>query len=259
MSSQFLASVNSHSGLPARSIATTTFSLGRSDLETLDSNQASMGGGALTHPAQPSIALLQPLSRPLAYPVTPPQPSGPRMHPLFAYSPAPLHHAPIQYDVSRTPSVRTVLDSTTGSPVPAHILVQSATDPPILDPDELFLKSHEFPWVIVVGIGPVPTLRVRPADFLSIPQGVIKNLDVLYAIHTSLRARVSPREWEALGNGSREWRKVKLAHERRCRSTGVWDDGRRIDWLGGKNHLVGIELDGSSGYNLGKLVFAQID
>jgi hypothetical protein len=182
------------------------------------------------------------------------------MHPLFAYSR--LHHAPIQYDVGRTPSARTVLDCTTHSPVPAHTLAQPATDPPTAAPDQLVLRSHKFPWTIVVKASPPsPSSKKikRSSSRSSVAGTVITNLDVLYAIHTTLLARVTPEEWEALGNGSKAQRKVTRAYEKRCSVMGDWEGGvRRVDWLSGKTHLTGIEVDKSSGNSVGKLVFARI-
>jgi hypothetical protein len=87
---------------------------------------------------------------------------------------------------------------------------------------------------------------------------VITNLDVLYTVHTTLLSRVTPEEWEALGNGSKAQRKVTRAYERRCSLMGGWEGGvRRVDWLGGKTHLSGIEVDKTSGTNVGKLIFSK--
>jgi hypothetical protein len=188
------------------------------------------------------------------------QPSSLHMHPLFAYSR--LHHAPIQYDVGRAPSARTVLDCTTHSPVPAHTLAQPATDPPTAAPDQLVLRSHKFPWTIVVkASSPTSSSKKvkRSSSRSSVAGTVITNLDILYAIHTTLLARVTPEEWEALGNGSKAQRKVTRAYEKRCSIMGGWEGGvRRVDWLSGKTHLIGIEVDRSSGNGVGKLVFARI-
>ena len=182
------------------------------------------------------------------------------MHPLFAYSR--LHHAPIQYDVGRTPSARTVLDCTTHSPVPAHTLAQPATDPPTAAPDQLVLRSHKFPWTIVVKASSPSSSnkKIKRSNSRSSVTGtVITNLDVLYALHTTLMARVTPEEWEALGSGSKAQRKVTRAYEKRCSMMGGWEGGvRRVDWLGGKTHLIGIEVDRSTGNGVGKLVFARI-
>ncbi len=41
---------------------------------------------------------------------------------------------------------------------------------------------------------------------------------------------------------------------------GGWEGGvRRVDWLGSKTHLVGVEIDKSNeaGENVGKLVFGR--
>ena len=85
----------------------------------------------------------------------------------------------------------------------------------------------------------------------------ISNLDVLYAVHATLMTPVTPEEWESLGHGSRAQQKVTKAYERRCtRMGGGWEGGvRRVDWLGEKTRLVGIEVDKS--VNVGKLIFAK--
>ena len=174
------------------------------------------------------------------------------LHPLFARSR--LRRTPIQYDVGRTPSARTVLDCTTNSPVPEHTLAQSATDPPTVAPDQLLLRSHEFPWTIVVKASSHSSSN--ESKKLKRPN-VVTNLDVIYAIHTTLLARVTPEEWQALGNGSKVQQMVMRAYEKRCPTMGGREGGiRRIDWLGEKTHLIGIEVDRSSVNIVGKLVFA---
>jgi len=72
----------------------------------------------------------------------------------------------------------------------------------------------------------------------------ITNLDVLYAIHATLSVRVTQAEWELLGNGSRAQRKATQAYEKRCTDMGGgWGAGvRRVDFLGGKTKLVGVEI-----------------
>lgn len=89
--------------------------------------------------------------------------------------------------------------------------------------------------------------------------GVITNLDVLYAIHTTLLTPITPEEWEELGHGSKAQLKVTKAYEERCvRMGGGWEGGvRRVDWLGGKTRLVGVEVDKSEGKGVGKLVFGK--
>lgn len=85
-------------------------------------------------------------------------------------------------------------------------------------------------------------------------------MDVLYAVHTMLQTPIIPEEWESLGHGSRAQQKVTKAYEKRCtRMGGGWEGGvRRIDWLGDKTQLVGIEVDKSAGGGgSGKLVFAK--
>lgn len=168
------------------------------------------------------------------------------MHPLFASTR--LHSAPINYDVTFAPSPRTVLDRTTHSPVDAHTLSQPATDPPTPASSRILLRSDKFPWPVVVG----SSRNGRSPD--------ITNLDLLHALHETLLTRVTPQEWEALGNGSRAQRKVTQAYEQRCtRLGGGWEGGvRRVDWLHGKTRLIGIEVEkNGSGAGSGKLVFGK--
>jgi hypothetical protein len=72
---------------------------------------------------------------------------------------------------------------------------------------------------------------------------------------------VTPEEWHSLGEGSRAQRRVAEAYKERCtRMGGGWEGGvRRVDWLGSKTHLVGVEIDKSNegGENIGKLVFGR--
>ncbi|KAH7908897.1 hypothetical protein BJ138DRAFT_304232 [Hygrophoropsis aurantiaca] len=188
------------------------------------------------------------------------RPAALHMHPLFAATR--LHSAPISYDITYTPSSRTVLDRTTHSAVPAHTLSQPATDPPTPSSSRIVLRSDKFPWPVVVGpsssssgssfyVGSSPSKSSRSA---------ITNLDLLYALHTTLLTRVTPQEWEALGHGSRAQRKATRAYEKRCtKMGGGWEGGvRRVDWLHGKTRLIGIEVEkhGSAGGS-GKLVFGK--
>ncbi|GBE88835.1 predicted protein [Sparassis crispa] len=182
------------------------------------------------------------------------------MHPLLAYTR--LHRAPITYDVTFTPSARTVLDRATHSAIPAHTLAQPATEPATSAGSRLVLRSHKFPWPVIVGAS---SSSARGARFTIGPSPGSKGetltvLDVLYAVHTTLMAPVTPEEWEALGHGSRAQQKVTRAYERRCtRLGGGWEGGvRRVDWLGEKTRLVGVEVDKSGpGAGAGKLVFAK--
>lgn len=71
---------------------------------------------------------------------------------------------------------------------------------------------------------------------------------------------VTPEEWESLGHGSSAQKKVTKAYEKRCtRMGGGWEGGvKRIDWLGEKTRLVGVEVDKSGGGpGTGKLVFSK--
>lgn len=177
------------------------------------------------------------------------------MHPLFASTR--LHSAPISYDVSYTPSSRTVLDRTTHMAVPAHTLAQPATDPPTPVSARLTLRSDKFPWPVVVG----PSSSGSGGSVGSSSRSrssSITNLDLLYALHATLLTRITPQEWEGLGHGSRAQRKVTRAYEKRCtKMGGGWEGGvRRLDWLHGKTRLVGIEVEKhGNGANTGKLIF----
>ncbi|SJL12007.1 uncharacterized protein ARMOST_15423 [Armillaria ostoyae] len=167
----------------------------------------------------------------------PNRPQALHMHPLLASS---RHHpAPIWYDVIFTPSSKSVVDRKTRTPIPAHTLSQPATDP--AKPDKLVLRSNKLPWPVVVH-----------AD-----GKIITNLDLLCAVHRTLSTRVTHREWEALGHGTHAQLKAARAYETRCKKLGGgWDGGvRRIDWLGEKTFLIGVEVDKSTG--VGKLVFGK--
>ncbi|KAH9848753.1 hypothetical protein C2E23DRAFT_738864 [Lenzites betulinus] len=204
------------------------------------------------------------------------------MHPLLAASRT--RRSPILYDVSFTPSARTVLDSTTKKAIHSSLLSAPATDSPIPAGGRLVLHSHKFPWAVVATasqtgspprsssaerrprftVGPPPKSSRRPStsgsDAGSVGGGAISNLDVLYAVHTTLMVPITPEEWEALGHGSKAQQKVTRAYERRCtRMGGGWEGGvRRIDWLGEKTWLVGVEVDKAAGHGgAGKLLFGK--
>ncbi|KIY67376.1 hypothetical protein CYLTODRAFT_454483 [Cylindrobasidium torrendii FP15055 ss-10] len=179
------------------------------------------------------------------------------MHPLLASGR--MTKAPIAYDVSYTPSPQSVVDRSTRSAVPSHTLSQPATDPPTYG--KLVLRSDKLPWPVVVQssaaktgskffIGTAPT----PAPGSKV---AITNSDLLCAIHTTLLVRVSHDEWEKLGKGSRAQRRVTRAYEARCkRMGGGWDGGvRRIDYLGERTRLVGVEVDKDDG--VAKLIFSK--
>ncbi|KAI0353874.1 hypothetical protein OH77DRAFT_555854 [Trametes cingulata] len=202
------------------------------------------------------------------------------MHPLFAHTRA--HPAPILYDVSFTPSARTVLDRATRSAIPPAILSEPATDPPTPAGARIVLHSHKFPWPVIVmashhgssasassssrrprfTVGPPSSSSRRPSTSGSdtVSSNSITNLDVLYAVHTTLMVPITPEEWEALGHGSKAQQKVTRAYERRCtRMGGGWEGGvRRIDWLGEKTWLIGVEVDKAAGHGgAGKLCFGR--
>lgn len=191
----------------------------------------------------------------------PHHPTSLHMHPLFASTR--LHSAPISYDVTYTPSSRTVLDRTTHTAVPAHTLSQPATDPPTPASSRLVLRSDKFPWPVIVGpstSSPSGTGFYVGGSSKSSRSSSITNLDLLYSLHTTLLTRITPQEWEALGHGSRAQRKVTRAYEKRCtKMGGGWEGGvRRLDWLHSKTRLIGIEVEKhSNGLRTGKLVFGK--
>jgi hypothetical protein len=184
------------------------------------------------------------------------------MHPVLSHTR--LHHAPIYYDVAFTPSARTVVDRTQHSPFPAVTLAQPATEPPIPASSRLVLRSPKLPWVVAVGpIGSPPSFFIGKdgEKRKTKSSAALTNLDVLYAVHSTLMTCVTPEEWHSLGEGSRAQRRVAEAYKERCtRMGGGWEGGvRRVDWLGSKTHLVGVEIDKSNeaGENIGKLVFGR--
>ncbi|KAK7441530.1 hypothetical protein VKT23_016521 [Stygiomarasmius scandens] len=219
--------------------------------------------------------------------VNPNRPQTLHMHPLLAAS---SHsRAPISYDVMFPPSPQTVVDRTTRTAVPSHTLGQPATDPPTYS--TLVLRSDKFPWPIVIqpAIASAPELsshshshsarnpksaakfylgdcnhsasshsshQCNSFNSRDIP---ITNSDLILALHRTLSSRVTREEWDALGKGSRAQRKVTRAYERRTRALGDKEGGvRRIDWLGEKTRLIGIEVDKTaSETGVAKLVFGK--
>jgi hypothetical protein len=185
------------------------------------------------------------------------------MHPLISFTRR--HHAPISYDIAFTPSARTVVDRTIHAPVPAVTLAQPATEPPIPASSRLVLRSPKLPWDVNVGpIGSPPKFFIGKGgeQRKATTSVALTNLDVLYALHTTLMTCVTSEEWNALGEGSRAQRRVAEAYKKRCtRMGGGWEGGiRRLDWLGSKTHLVGVEIEKGGeegGENVGRLVFGR--
>ncbi|KAJ3738373.1 hypothetical protein DFH05DRAFT_1525825 [Lentinula detonsa] len=116
---------------------------------------------------------------------------------------------------------------------------------------------------------PKPTIKKTVPKFYlrgSSPTGLhhpsslsVSCADVLHAVHTTLSHPATPEEWDALGRGSHAQRKISLAYDRRCRSLGSgWDGGiRRVDWLGEKFRLIGVEVEKDSDSRVGNLVFGR--
>lgn len=182
------------------------------------------------------------------------------MHPILTYSR--LSQAPISYNVIHPPTSRTVVDRNTRASVPAHTLQQPATDPFTLS--ALVLTSEKLPWPVAVSSGysgpksysADPALAQRKASTAS----PVTNNDVLHTLYETLHARVTQVEWDALGSGSRDQKRIWKTYETRCEQAGGgWSAGvRRVDWLGEKTKLVGIEVDKSiGGGGRGRLMFAR--
>lgn len=171
------------------------------------------------------------------------------MHPLFAHDR--FNHAPISYDVSHPPSSRSVLDRTTRTAVPLDTLSQPATD---ASDHRLAFESDKFPWPIHVSS--TSGTKGPGRGFKRVP---ITNLDILRAVHAALLIRVTPEEWAATPKAKQ--RKITHAYEKRCVVFGGdWDSGvRRIDWLGDKTRLAGVEVHKNhNGEDAAKLVFKDI-
>jgi hypothetical protein len=156
------------------------------------------------------------------------------MYPLLSYTW--LHHVPIFYDIAFTPSAHTVVDRTVHSPLQAVTLVQPVTELPLPASSGLVLRSPKLPWVVAVGpIGSPPTFFIgkdgekRKAK----SSAALTNLDMLYAVHSTLMTCVTPEEWHSRGG---------LAHaapRRRGVQGAVYAHGWR---LGGRAHgrLAGL-------------------
>jgi hypothetical protein len=185
------------------------------------------------------------------------------MHPLLSHKG--LHHSPVSYDMNYAPSSYSIFDHSTRTPIPTEILSQPATDPPI---SRLILKSDKLPRPIVVTppSSTVTNSRSRSGAGFYIASAssptnypVITVLDVLYALHSTLWVNVTNEEWNGLGRGSSCQLQVTRAYEERCtKMRGGWDGGvKRIDWLGCRAKLAGIEIDTSAATSgaTGKVVF----
>ncbi|KAK7437906.1 hypothetical protein VKT23_018341 [Stygiomarasmius scandens] len=179
-----------------------------------------------------------------------------RMHPLFATGPH--TRAPISYDVMYRPTPQTVLDRITHSAIPSNTLSQPATDPPTFG--TLVLNSDRFPWPIIVRPAAASATGSTKFYFGGSSQSVpVTNNDLILTLYSALSSRVTREEWDALGKGSRAQRKVTRAYERRTRALGDKAGGvRRIDWLGKKTWLIGIEVDKTAiDTSVAKLIFGK--
>ena len=170
----------------------------------------------------------------------------------------------IEYDVTFLPSARSVMNRHTRSAFPEQTLLQPVTRQPTTS--RLTLRSHKFPWSITVSPSP-PKGAPKTAFYIgSAPTaaqqiGPITILDVLQAIHLSLNTPVTQQEWETLGAGSKTQKKVTKAYRARCtKMGGGWESGvRRIDWLGSKTKLIGLEVEsGVADGRTCKLAFARV-
>jgi hypothetical protein len=172
-----------------------------------------------------------------------------KMSPLLAHGL--LRRAPISYDTQHAPAAA-ALDRRTRTPVASVLLSEPATAPALPCNAVLALAHPALPWPVLVSPSPSGGPGARHAP--------LTNLDVLSALHASLHRRAGRTEWDALGAGSPAQRRVRAAFERRCAEAGGDERARglkRIDWLGGKTRLVGIEVDRRGGGAAGRLVFAS--
>ncbi|KIL59118.1 hypothetical protein M378DRAFT_180970 [Amanita muscaria Koide BX008] len=249
--------------LPPRSTSATSVAVSdqsRGEPKSVLKRDSTWSGSSSKSSHRPHVSFLNPNKPPTLI-----------MHPLLAYSR--LHRPPICFDVTYAPSSCAVLDRSTLNPVPPHTLTQPATEPPTYS--RLVLRCDKLPWPVVVN-SQTESYQAPPANGRKFYIGssssssshsrrnssaAITNLDILFALHSTLSVRVTSTEWEALGKGSRAQRKVTRAYEKRCQKMGGgWEGGvRRLDYLGQKKILVGIELDKTSNDNggTGKLVFGK--
>ncbi|KAK7453328.1 hypothetical protein VKT23_012007 [Stygiomarasmius scandens] len=191
------------------------------------------------------------------------------MHPLLASN---AHtHAPISYDVTCPPSKESIVDRTTRSSVPGHLLKEPATEPSTID--RLVLKSEWLPaeWGTVAfpGSGTMDEIQSHHGygkkffigESSGSSGGSITNFDVLYAIYANLQQKITQEEWEELGRSdSRGQRHAIRAYDRRCRMLGRgWEEGlKRVDWLGERTCLSGVLVDKSENpLGMASLVFSR--
>ncbi|KAI0040355.1 hypothetical protein FA95DRAFT_1566469 [Auriscalpium vulgare] len=147
----------------------------------------------------------------------------------------------ISYGVNHLPSADSVRDrhGFDSVPCPLHKFTERATDPAITAGSHMKLYSDQFPWPVVVVLVP------RELPYLpGVMTDQITTLDVLYAVHNTLKIPVTPAEWKTLGDGGKEQRRIAAAYQSRCSHNGGWDKGvLRSDWLGRWPCLTGIRLE----------------
>ncbi|KAI0040356.1 hypothetical protein FA95DRAFT_1566471, partial [Auriscalpium vulgare] len=167
-----------------------------------------------------------------------------------------LHSLLISYDVNHPPSADSVRDidgNYVSVPCPLHKFTERATDPAVAAGSHMKLYSDEFPWPVVVVLVPkeLPYLPGVMTEHIT-------TLDVLYAVHNTLKIPVTPAEWKALEDGGKEQRRIAAAYHSRCSHNGGWDKGvLKLDWLGPKINFAGIklEVDKRSKNRVWKMVF----
>lgn len=121
-------------------------------------------------------------------------------------------------------------------PIPEHELSQSATTPPVV---HLRIITEHIPW----------TIDVRGRTSLqNDPSSRVRVVDVLEAIHKSLRTGITNEEWNRLQKTSRD--QIKKAYSRRCLAsrafalTGYEEKRgvRRVDYLEDKTMFLGLTM-----------------
>lgn len=190
-----------------------------------------------------------------------PRPESVGLHDVFAVSRR-HHTAALTYDVLLTPSIHSVFDCVTGRPMVHSTLQEPATYPSISCC--MTLHSELLPWPI----------NVHPVQSKSVPRFYIPSsrsdaggpthhpvtiLDVLWSVHNTLNIAATQQEWDALGHGSKNQKRITRAYDDRCQKmNGGWEAGvKRCDWLGSRILLAGVDVVQNGSKNEYHLLFTR--